>query len=416
MPPHCGIEVFSFSDEGVPIQVGLLTESSATPIYVKGDKVKVVPLQKGCVQVNPEAGSKSENKWKPDGGGAAIPSAGEYGATQSLHELRASAPETTELSGNDDIPDADAKLEQLPFNTPVLRAWGEATGVEQRWCPANGIDENGATSDGAAGDAGGVLFTGSSYVSNAATIEVADSDADSKDPSSNSSSVCDAGERARGWSRHSTLNDMIATALPILSNISSDNSEDQHLWNGSMGLGDLVDVATSGSTRRTSRTPADGDSRPRDIQSMDTVDASAAEGKKQGEGGHVAIGDVLGGGPGSSNFPEQPACSEGGGLRNERVGETCDERKPSPAWKWSIEIRAAAMPRKARLHLFLKQRSSLTFPGPSLEEARELMKAWTPEMDKSVLELLGAVGTKSVSQLQCNVTIQCGCMHKTRRR
>lgn len=365
MPPGCSLQVFGVSAEGTPssVRAGLLAESSThAPIYVRGDKVRVVPVRKDSVRSDPAADSKQ-------GFESNVAFETKLAAGHAADELHAPPPGSPGLVDLGTLPDADAKFERLPSNTPVLRAWGEATGVEQRWRSASEAD-----------DASGMAFTGASYVSNAATVEVGDSDAESKDGSSNPSPSTSLRDRGT-WPRYSTLDDVIATALPMLSAVSSDVSDSARPILGSS-------VATSPShpggvipeTAGRQRIGRDG---------------GGADGDAEDESKHEE----------SASFRPR-ACAGAKDANDANVGEEGEgavERipSPSPTWDWAVRVQAAAMPRKARLRLYLEQRPSLPSPGLTLEEARDAMKEWTPEMDKSLLELLGAAGIEPVSRSRC---------------
>lgn len=399
MPPGCSLQVFGVSAEDTPARAGLLAENSThAPIYVRGDKVRVVPMRKDSVRADPAADSKQG--FEPN---VAFET---KMATQAEGELHAPTPGSLGLVDLDlgTLPDADAKLERLPSNTPVLRAWGEATGVEQRWRQASEADDA----------SGGMAFQGASYVSNAATVEVGDSDAESKDGSSNPSPSSSLRERGT-WSRYPapTLDDVIATALPMLSAVSSDVSDSARpmLGDAAGAIGSSVATGTSPSSGIISGTAGrhraggdgggtdgdgDGDGdrgTGGDGQDEHKCEENASFRPRACAGAKVAIDENGGGGEG-----------EGEGRREgrgdvEHVEHV--ERIPSPTWNWTVRVQAAAMPRKARLRLYLEQRSSLPSPGLTLEEARDAMKEWTPEMDKSLLELLGAVGIEPVSRSCC---------------
>lgn len=403
MPRECGIRVLGFGADGAPVDVGLLTESDAqTPIYVKGDNVKVVPVRKGALQVDPAADSKEA--LEPEGGNAELVSPSMCVATPVDTVLGAPAPAAVGLLDNDAMPDTDAKLERLPSNTPVLRSGGEAAGVERRWLSAN-----------RAGEADDMGFPGASYVSNAATVEVGDSDAESKDGSSNNSPSNSSGERAT-WSRLATLDNMIATALPILSAVSSENSEAPNRWTGS-GLRELADIvaATDIGGMGASGVGTDGHSSAGGGRGRGSASRAATEGEGQEGNSNDLTGEDMRNERGSASSLRRRACAGSTVATEDALKGKEGGRKKSPAWKWAVKVRVAAMPRKARLRLYLEQRLSLASPGPSLEKAREWMKAWTPEMDRSLLELLGAVGTRAVSQLYPGGSAldSCICTHIT---
>lgn len=397
--------MLGFTSDGTPVRAGLLTESTSqtstpTPIYVQGEKVRVVPLrkEKDPIRVDSAADSKQDAKLRV-GNGEAYGT--EHATSLARDELDALTPgataEEVDLHALPDA-DADAKLERLPSNTPVLRAWGEAAGVEQRWQSRSRSASDAAHAHDAAvahGVGGMAAFSGGSYVSNAATVEVADSDADSKEESSSNTSPISS-LRDGTWSRYSTLDDVIATALPMLSAVSSDVSDAERPALRS------VAAAATGSSISMSASPTDGFTHG--------AHADAAEASTGGDG------DVSGGGqveenmhdladysaPGACSVAKATAetdeeCRGDGAIELERTSST------TLPWTWAVRVQAAAMPRKARLRLYLEKRSSLSLPsrGPTLEEAREFMTAWTPEMDKSLLELLGAAGTKAVSHSIC---------------
>eukprot|EP00903_Cladosiphon_okamuranus_P019656 g18070.t4 len=364
VPLGCSLQVFGVSAEGAPVRAGLLSESGThAPIYVRGDQVRIVPVREDSLRADPAADSKQG-----------------FEPTEALEanaedDLDAPTPASAGLVDLGTLPDADAKLERLPSNTPVLRAWGEATGVEQRWRSASK-------------DVSGLALRGASYVSNAATVEVGDSDADSKDGSPNPSPSASLRERGGGaWPRYSTLDDVIATALPLLSAVSSDVSDTARPI-----LGDVAVAGAIGSSVTTSASPPDG------IIPEAEAEAEAGAGTDgNGDGdGDCDVQDEIKHEE-SSSFRSR-ACVWAKDANGESAGEGQGEgdhesggaRSAPPTWNWAVKVQAAAMPRKARLHLYLDQRSSLPSPGPTLEEARDSMKEWTPEMDKSLLELLGA--------------------------
>lgn len=260
---------------------------------------------------------------------------------------------------------ADTKLERLPSNAPVLRPWGEAAGVERRW---RSESRSGGDGDGGVMDA--------SYVSHAATVVVGDSDMESKDESKDGSSTSSSVDgESRTWPRPTTLSDMISTALPVLTAGSSDISDTRSRVAGS-GAREVTDVPTLG-----------------DVMGMESAHSLATNERTNGAtndtSGKVRVGDVC-----VRDAVGNDDTAKGRGVPEETPGVKGESKLP-PSWKWSVKILAGAMSRNDRLRLFLKQRQSLEQKGPSLEEARELMKAWTPDMDKSLLELLSAVGTKA---------------------
>ena len=389
VPPECSLQVFGFTSEGTPVSAGLLTESSSqtpTPIYVRGERVRVVPLRKDKdpIQVDSAADSKQDIKPRVENGEAHET---KHLATGMRDEVDAITPRTSgDVVDLDALPDADAdaKLERLPSNTPVLRAWGEAAGVEHRWRSRSryASDADALDAAGAHGGSGsGMAYSGASYVSNAATVELADSDADSKEESSNNSPTSSL--RDGTWSRYSTLDDVIATALPMLSAVSSDVSDAERPGLGSVAAG----AAAIGSSIPT-RVGGDG------------AAGTEGDGVVNGSSGLEEKGrDSMG-----SSRPRASSWAEN--VEEKKGQQDCaveHERNSSATlpWNWAVRVQTAAMPRKARLRLYLEKRSSLPSRGPTLEEAREYMRAWTPEMDKSLLELLGAAGTKAVSLSRC---------------
>lgn len=371
----------------------------------------LVPSRKRSDEADAASEGKEELKPDPAGGDAGEALATNTSvSTQSNHGLSDPMPEAeaeAEAAAKvdlDALPDADTKLERLPSDTPVLRPWGEAAGVEPRW-----------RAGGRAGNANDPSGPAASYVSNAGTVEVGDSDVESKEGSSNNSPASSLGERA-AWSRYSTLNDLSAMAVPILSGVSSDNSGATDLWAGGGQRADVADTATAGDTisMEARGSQADGHSDETGLDGLSVVgEGGGGGGGVEGVGGgaaaeeegiyakrnrdaasnsmsvHRSSADVSrAGGVEEAKHCEPPKAI----LREEGLG------KPSPTWKWAVRVRAAAMPRKARLRLYLEQRLSLASQGPSLEQASDWMRAWTPEMDKGLLELLGAAGMKSVSR------------------
>ena len=373
MPPGCSLQVFGVSAESAPVRAGLIAESSThSPIYVRGDEVRVVPVREASVRADLAADSK-------EGFESTVAFEAKCAATRAKDDLHAPTPGSPGLVDLGTLPDADAKLERLPSNTPVLRAWGEATGVEQRWRSASEAD-----------DVGGMAFPGASYVSNAATVEVGDSDAESKDGSSNPSPSSSLRERG-AWPRHSTLDDVIATALPMLSAVSSDVSESARPI-----LGDAA--GTVGSSVSSCTSPLDGSIPEAAGRQRVGEDEGGTCGDCDGERGAQ---DEAKREESASLRPRASARAKDANDEHARGGEGGVEHIPSPTWNWAVRVQAAAMPRKARLHLYLERRSSLPSPGLTLEEARHAMKEWTPEMDKSLLELLGAAGIEPVSGCRC---------------
>lgn len=386
--------MLGFTAEDVPYHVGEITDSDAyAAMYVKGDKVRILPSVKDALdpEFDAEAKRRSEQS-RRDSHGRSTPlkelvSRQKTDGVSCLDRGR----EGPLLSDGDAIPDADAKLERLPSNTPVLRPWGEATGVEQRWRSANAVNGVGGTDADA--DADAYAIAGASYVSHAATVEVGDSDADTKESSANDSPVSSSGGGA-AWSRYSTLDEVSAAALPILSAMSSESSEAPNHWSalrelaaistnrgGSMGGGVSREIRAAGGTVSQSVAITDGDKVDRDGKDEESCDAIGEDGR----------GDRT-----FTSFSRPRACAGVTDSAEEAPGEWETEVEPSRAWKWAVEVRATAMPRRSRLLLYLEQRSAVACPGPSLEDARAWMEAWTPEMDQCLLELLGAVGTKSV--------------------
>lgn len=382
MPRECVLQVLGFTSEGAPVNAGTITGSDTqAPIYIKGDRVRVVPKRVGKVpcsgEVVPNADLTAD--FKEDSGPEEedMQTPG-YNPLQVRDNPLAQAPEAAGLSDNDAMPDrdADAKLERLPSNAPVLRPWGEAAGVERRWRSGSGASGG--------GDMDGMSFPGASYVSNAATVEVGDSD-DSKDGSSNNNSpASSAGDRAT-WPRERAMDDVIATALPALTAISSENSEAPNRWTGEIATAFDGTVGESGS-------------RPDDGPRRGVVVATDTEGRGPDGNSRDAIADDVRSERASTGSSRPRAFAGAKDLAEETLGgkeEAC-KVPPSRIGKWAVKVRAAAMPRNARLLQYLKQRLSLAPLGPSLEQAREWMREWTPEMDKSLLELLGAAGTKAV--------------------
>ena len=359
-----------------------------------------------------DAASESKEELKPEsaGGDTGEALAGSSASTQSNHGLCDAMPgaEPEERGDLDCMPDADAKLERLPSDTPVLRPWGEAAGVEPRWLAG-----------GRAGNANDPSGAGASYVSNAGTVEVGDSDVESKDGSSNNSPASSLGERA-AWSRYSTLNDLSAMAVPMLSGVSSDNSEATNLWAESGQRAEVADMTAVGDTASMEARGSqfNGHSHETGLDGLGVGGGGGGADEKEGAAGEGGGGGAAAEEDGIYAKRNRDAAftSISGHRSSGEVSRPCgveetkhceppttisrqeEEGKPSPAWKWAVQVRAAAMPRKARLRLYLEQRLSLASRGPSLEEANEWMRAWTPEMDKGLLELLGAAGTKSVSE------------------
>ncbi|CAM9107710.1 unnamed protein product, partial [Ectocarpus fasciculatus] len=402
VPPNCSLQVLGFSPEGTPVHAGLLTESGAqVPIYVQGDKVRIVPSQECAARVDLAADSKDSKDSKEDdvlGGSKAEHAACESkdastaGVMPAHGELGAPlpAPGTPELLDLDldTLPDADAKLDRLPSNTPVLGAWGEATGVEQRWRSASGIDVP--------------AFHGASYVSNAATVEVADSDAESKDGSSNNNSPSTSLRERGAWPRCSTLDRVIATALPMLEAVSSDMSDMPDLARpGVESVAAAIERSVAATNASLSDAPV------HEVSTLDEVDPSGVgevgdDGTDESSRG-AAIRQDLAGECASVNSSKPRECAGAkdvaeGGVNNASAAVSTAECSSSRPWEWAVRVQAAAMPRQARLRLFLDKRLSLQSRGgaPSLQQAREWMKAWTPAMDKGLLDLLDAAsGEKS---------------------
>ncbi|CAM9591597.1 unnamed protein product, partial [Scytosiphon promiscuus] len=376
VPPECSLQVLGYTAEGTPVHAGVLEENGArAPIYVRGDTVRVVPSRKATSRADPSADVKTKEPTRKIGSGNSTCEGNKMDTTTlPHHEPGTSATKASGVVDLDALPDADAKLERLPSNTPVLRAWGEATGVEHRWCSAgegDGDNDNGMT------------FPGASYVSNAATVEVGDSDADSKDGSSNNS--LSTGSRERGtWSRSSALDDVIATALPMLSAISSDVSE---------SIRPGVEDVSADEPDTLDREAAAGEDGIGEIRA--DVQREEGDGRRRDVIGEDSIGENI------SAEPSSPrACRGAKGLMKRDSGRRAiaSETSPAPGWKWAVQVQAAAMPRKARLLCYLQQRLSLQAAGiatPSLDEVRDWMTVWTPEMDKGLLELLGAAGLNS---------------------
>lgn len=399
LPRECDIEVKGFTVEGDMVDRGTLaTKAPGTPVYVRGDRVKLVPLRKHSQRVDIAADKKEEEGNR--GTDVTLSSKQEDSGAATSDAFHMNVPdEPGSTSDTDAMPDADAKLERLPSNTPVLRPWGEATGVERRWrSPADETFEMER-----------MALAGASYMSNAATVEVGDSDAESKDGSTNSA-VSSGGER-RTWTRNSTLSDVIASGLPLLSAMSSDCSD---VNRGSTTGQPVLHGASSSRV---------GDSTPRVAPVGGLVLSGGGDGGEFGEltemgidrggegGGNLSVDDVRSE-RASTNSSRPRACAGAKDgtdelLRGEQGGAEEESKAPSSpksSSKWMVRVRAAAMPRKARLQLYLERQKSLTSPGPSLEKAREWMMAWTPEMDVSLLHLLGTNGTKAVSCTTCMKT------------
>lgn len=412
---ECDIEVKGFTALGKPIHRGILTKGMAlTPIYVRGDKVKIVPLWKRSLSLGIDASANSKSNSKEGRGSRdnhahfALSSKEEDGdgtssTARTKDGIEAKAPEKVGLLLDvDAMPDADAdaKLERLPSNTPVLRPWGEVAGVERRWRSA--ADGN--------FDMERMALAGASYVSNTATIEVGDSDADSKDGSSNSA-VSSGGERPP-WTRNSNLSEVVASGLPMLSAMSSESSE--VVRGNAMELRAMQAVQDidggSGSSGGTGDRAAHGEglvTSGRDQRADSEGGAALGVSRNVDRGGGATISagvdtivDGVRSERASTSSSRPRACAGAKDVADEahrsEEGEEA-EAKLSPTWKWAVKVRAAAMPRKARLRLYLQRRISLPSPGPSLEEAREWMMAWTPEMDSSLMDLLHSNEAKVVS-------------------
>lgn len=413
VPPGCSLHVLGFNPEGTPVHAGVLTENSAqVPIYVQGDKVRIVPSQEGAAGADLAADSKDSKEGDALGGSKAAHTACESkhvstaGAMPAGRELGAPppAPGTPELLDLDldTLPDADAKLDRLPSNTPVLGAWGGATEVEQRWRSASGIDDGTGTMP---------AFHGASYVSNAATVEVADSDAESKDGSSNNNSPSTSLRERGAWPRCSTLDSVIATALPMLEAVSSDMSDMPDLTRpGVEGVAVAIERSLATNASRSDAPTHEVSTRERERErERDEVTPSGVGGV--GDGGtdessrgasirQDLAGECLSVG---SSRPRECAGAKDvaeGGVDSASAPVSTAECSSSRAWEWAVRVQAAAMPRQARLRLFLDKRLSLQSRGgaPSLQQARNWMKAWTPAMDRGLLDLLDAAsGEKSVS-------------------
>lgn len=401
LPPECDIEVQGFDADGEVIHRGLLTDASTrNPIYVKGDKVMLVPLQRQAKKIDSSAGGKGRSEGQD--AEPALSTKEEDNSVKMKRRTEMLSPEEpVSLSETDAMPDADAKLERLPSNTPVLRPWGEAAGIERRWrSPA---DET--------FDMERLELAGCSYVSNTATVEVADSDADSKDGSFNSA-ASSTGERPQR-TRYPTLDDVISSGLPLLTAMSSESSEaaNRSGSNAPRALLGTASTTASGSGRGSADTIGDtGNSIGDDRAGNDAGGRAAVEATGDGQ----RVGDAIvyaldlndevtddvhsRRALTSSSRPRACAGAKDGPdeLQRSEVGGE-EGSKPCSIAKWAVKIRAAAVPRKARLRLYLQRRLSLGPPSPSLQEAREWMMAWTPEMDVGLLDLLGASGTKSVS-------------------
>lgn len=394
-PPDCDLDVQGFTAAGIPVHRGLLTQGTAgTPIYVRGEKVRVVPLRRPSLKIDASADSKEGLEDRDDESASSKQTAPVTGANVLPISTAQGA---GSWSDNDAMPDADAKLERLPSNTPVLRPWGEAAGVERRW--RSHADDN--------LDTHRMPLAGASYVSNTATVEVGDSDVDSKDGSTNSA-ASSIGERPM-WARCFALNDAVATGLPALSAMSSASSEAPNRGSGN-GIRTLRGVGSGsgsghgggnngggGGDVGGTRSHVDRPSVIEHSESADSGDVAGAEGNGGGDGGGDAIRDDAIPERASTTSSRRRACAGAKDVSDDVQKSEDGKLKPAATWKWAVKVRAAAMPRKARMSLHLQRRLSLGLARPSLEKAREWMRAWTPEMDMSLLELLGAAGTKLVS-------------------
>lgn len=382
MPSEWDIEVQGFNEDGQPVHGGLLTHNTTwNPVYVTGSRVRVVPRRKKPFSVDASADSKEEHEGSDR---RQAPSTTENDVdfnSLNLSVNKSAGQVMGSLFDMDAMPDAEAKLERLPSNTPVLRPCREATGVERRWrSPADdsfNMDR--------------MPHTNASYVSNAATVEVGDSDAESKDGSTNSV-ASSLGERP-AWARYSALNNVISTGLPVLTAMSSASSEGQA--RGSVqGLRSLLNRgASSGQSSRIGNTNGDIGGSFRHEQDR-VVEGASDQGPGLGKGASNELHECI--------FPDSLEslmfAGEGDALdKIRRSGK--DASGPSPPKKWVLTIRAAALPRKARLQLYLEGRRTLSTPGPSLEEVRDWMRTWTREMDLGLVELLGIAGTKSVGHI-----------------
>ena len=389
---------------------GTFTDSNAQrAIYVRGDHVRIVPTRKRIgtdgAQDIPEFKWSDELK-EPE---AALEESDNLqhtsrrnsanGKGQGVRTIEPVPREEAEskgegqgLSDADGMPDADAKLERLPSNTPVLRPWREAARLERRWYAArrggHGDHDDHNRHDHNRHDHNhGVGFHGPglSYTSNAATVDIADSDAESKDERESSNSSNGEGTM---WPRPATLSDIISTALPVLTAASSDVSETQSRRTGD-GSRDLADIP---SALEGVRGVEPGESLAPDSRRSETTHAtdalrSGAARQERVDGEEVRNERVS-----TGSYRPRAFAGVGGGNEGGKPASAPCRRC------WGVKVRAGAMSRKARLKLYLEKRQSLEPKGPSLEETRQWMKAWTPEMDKSLLELLGAVGSKAVSR------------------
>lgn len=418
--PEIGIAVEGFDEGGRAVHRGLLTGSSVdVPVYVPGDSVQLLPRGRCPLVVDASADAKDEQKHKDESRRSSVMN--NEPSPLSLGPDGPTPQAARPPSDSDALPDADAKLERLPSNAPVLRPWGEAAGVERRWqSPSNQrLDVN------------RVPFTNASYMSNTATIEIGDSDAESKDGSTQSP-ASSGGERPL-WTRYATLNDVISTGLPVLTAVSSTSSDGaaRGTSHGFRGLLNMASTRGLGIGAGTGAGAGAGAGRANGNVSravgMGVRDANRRSGESSLTDGSLERnagarmpaeraepGGIEDDGGGDDDHAEKP-CAVSPRLRDScGAGDETDsflheeeglEMKALSSSIWAVKVRATAMPRKARLRLYLERRRSLPVPGPSLEKAREWMREWTREMDLGLLELLGAVGAKSVSEMVGTVVL-----------
>ncbi|CAM9123344.1 unnamed protein product [Choristocarpus tenellus] len=392
MPEGHNLIVYRISDQGTPVQVCLLSDcTSSRPVYVKGDTVRLMPTKSkaGFVPVeNRQSSILDTSSTLVEGRTRAFVSSGidldlvagskcdslskgnEKGALPL--ERAYSAPVSLYCKENDSMPVADTKLERLPSGTPVLSIGGRAAGLERRFTEsrtfAHEVHEVHATPD----------IDGASFASSSGAIEIADSDAESKD-NSNTNSPASSTLWVGDWGLES-LSETLALGAPAL--LSTDSGFSDSAPPGDVRGGERVSGQTN-NLGGMSMLEIDGLSESDVLRPRAMAAASSSSRTSDEEKGPL---------PQSFMHKEDREDREEQQQKDKQSVGGVGKVEDVEHWGWGCTVRTGAMTRGARLHLYLKRQQSLPSPPPSLEDVRTMMRTWTHEMDADLLELLGVTG------------------------
>ncbi|CAM9363904.1 unnamed protein product, partial [Discosporangium mesarthrocarpum] len=280
------------------------------------------------------------------------------------------------LEDESNVEDVDVKLEHLPSTAPVLSNRGGGIGLENVYPSSHDLGISGVNE---VPFGGGVTGT-----------EEAGSDADCKeDRSSNSAVSCNSTLWVQDW-RQEALTNMLPSGGSLLSSVASGHSVgtqsaavgSSHTGNVELRSSDMINTPQSPPTLDpgvsfTDESCTDTDARaPGTSMGPDQLLNQAQNEEKKEDLVQVELG--------------AQDLEAGGGN-----GEECSVSKPGMPWGWGFSVCATAMTRLARLRLYLARQRMLPLPGPSLEEARDMMSKWTSQMDASLLDLMGISAAKA---------------------